>query len=196
MFKLWGKHILPSSLPPPCIPEAGPGFGYQAAKAPAGTHPASWHGAATADASFSSAKIKQVPTGGWLAARRGNSSRLRLLWGNERASVGGRECVLCVCWGLYLPARASAYVPVCATTGLCEFPDVKPRSVSVHESAHVHLGVRDVCRARPATTGLQTRGRTRHAQTRTGHRPEGLCPARQGRPSLPWGAQRQVCEHS
>ena len=67
--------------------------------------------------------------------------------------MGGRECVLCVCWGLYLPARASAYVPVCATTGLCEFPDVKPRSVSVHESAHVHLGVRDVCRAQPATTG-------------------------------------------
>lgn len=74
MFKLWGKRIFPFSLPLPHIPEAGPGSGYQAAKALGGTHPASWHEAETADGSFSSAAIKQVPTGDWLAARRGNYS--------------------------------------------------------------------------------------------------------------------------
>lgn len=89
MFKLWGKCIFPFSLPLPRIPEAGPGFGYQAAEALESTHPASWHESETADGSFSSAAIKQIPTGDWLAARRGNHS-------TGRITLRGGECA-CGC---------------------------------------------------------------------------------------------------
>lgn len=63
MFKLGGKSILPSPSHWPAFLRPGLGFGYQAATALEGTHPASWQESEAADGSFSSAAIKQVPTG-------------------------------------------------------------------------------------------------------------------------------------
>lgn len=154
MFKLWGKHIFPFSLPLPCIPEAGPGPGYQAAKALGSTRPAGWHESEAADGSCSSASIKQVPTGDWIAVRRRNDPPLGLLWGD--GSVCGCTCVCtcmqgCVCLPVSLLMRLLSQCQ-------CEFPNVHPAPVSVHVSVHMHMGVCVRCLHGTACRYRRTRG--------------------------------------